>query len=183
MVAKGFTQQEGIDYTETFSPVARHTTFRLLLALGTTEQFHYAHADVKTAFLYADLKEKQYLRLPKYFVKYMQDKHGKYMHINVNTADKDYALQLNKALYGLKQAPREWNDTIDRFIKHIGFTRSRSDVCLYYRGGKEDKELILLYVDDIIIATKSKEQTERIKQTIRGQFCWIVNDDSHDDSE
>ena len=57
LCAKGFTQREGIDYNETFSPVARHTTFRLIMSLGTVQSFHYEHIDIKVAFLYAELKE------------------------------------------------------------------------------------------------------------------------------
>ena len=107
LCAKGFTQKEGIDYKETFAPVARHATFKMLLSLGTVEHFKYKHVDIKTAFLYGELHEEVHMKMPPYVIKYMQDKHHQYMDVNIEDAN-EYVLQLNKALYGLKQAPRKW---------------------------------------------------------------------------
>ena len=113
LCAKGFAQKEGIDCKETFAPVARHTSFKLLLSLGVVERFKYKHVDIKTAFLYATLHEKVYMKIPPYVIKYMQDKHQQYMDVDVKHANDEYVLELKKAIYGLKQASREWYTTLD----------------------------------------------------------------------
>jgi hypothetical protein len=154
LCAKGFTQREGIDYKETFSPVARHTTFKLIMSLGVAESFKYRQLDVKTAFLNATLNETIFMKMPPYVIAYMQEHHHQFMDVNVQTASKSHVLRLKKAIYGLKQAPREWYHTIDTVIRAMGFTRSKSDVCVYYQSDREHKIIILLYVDDIIIASK-----------------------------
>jgi hypothetical protein len=171
LVAKGFSQKYGIDYKETFSPVARHTTFRMLLALGVAEDFKYQHIDIKTAFLYGELTETVYMRLPSYVMKYMQEKHGQYTDVDINSAHKKYVLKLKKALYGLKQGGREWYNTIDAFIIEQGFTRSKSDVCLYFKGNEEMKIILLMYVDDIIVASKQNELLADIKDRISKRFA------------
>lgn len=171
LVAKGFSQREGIDYTETFSPVARITTLRLILSLGASEGFYYAHVDIKTAFLNATLEENIYMKLPSYFVTYMQEKYNKFMEIDVKTAEKDYAIKLNKSIYGLKQAGREWYQMLDEYIQRsMGFNRSQSDVCLYFRGGKEDKVLLVVYVDDVIIGSANQALRDSVKDQIKKRF-------------
>ena len=87
LYAKGFTQKEGIDFKETFSPVARHTTFKMLLSLGAVEHFKYRHVDIKTAFLYGDLHEEVYMKMPPYVIKYMQDKHNQYSGVDIKNAN------------------------------------------------------------------------------------------------
>jgi hypothetical protein len=169
LCAKGFTQKEGIDYKETFAPVARHTTFKLLLSLGAVEHFKYKHVDIKTAFLYGDLHEEVYMKMPPYVIKYMQDKHNQYMDVDIKNA-KDYVLRLNKALYGLKQAPREWYAKLDEHIRSMGFTRSKSDVCVYFKGDRANKMIMMIYVDDIIIASKHDALLEETTQLIKSRF-------------
>jgi hypothetical protein len=167
LCAKGFTQREGIDYTETFSPVARHTTFKMLLAIGTAEQFHYRHMDVKTAFLHGILKEKVYMKAPQYVIQYMKDKLGMFKGVDISNGHKEYVLELHKAIYGLKQASREWHHTIDTYIQSLGFTRSRSDPCLYWTGDRQNKIIIMIYVDDVIIAAKQSDLGRVIHQMIQ----------------
>ena len=170
IVCRGFTQEYGVDYKETFSPVARHSTFRLLLSLGVNEGFTYVHADVKTAFLYASLEEYIYMLLPREYISYMQRKHGMFMEVDLSTCEKSYAVRLLKSLYGLKQAPKEWYKLLDKAIKEFGFKRSRSDVCLYYKGDRENKILILIYVDDIIIAAKNAADSEAVQTLLKHYF-------------
>ncbi|UYV74741.1 hypothetical protein LAZ67_12000762 [Cordylochernes scorpioides] len=100
LVAKGFAQKKGIDYEETFSPVARHDTIRTLLAIAANEDLKLVQFDIKTAFLYGDLQDRIYIKRPEGF--------------NNGT---DLAWKLKKSLYGLKQSPRCWNQKIVNFIK------------------------------------------------------------------
>ena len=111
LVAKGYAQKEGIDYEDTFAPVAKLNTIRLLIALATKHNCNIHHLDVKSAFLNGDLKEEVYLVHPEGFVKQGQE------HL---------VCRLRKALYGLKQAPRSWYVKIDTFFLQNGFVKSNS---------------------------------------------------------
>ena len=113
LVARGFMQREGVDYTDTYAPVARLPTIRTMLVLGLQNQHHIRHLDVTTAFLYGDLVETVYMAPPD--------------GVKVPT---NHVLLLRKSIYGLKQAPRCWNTRFPHFITSLGFEQSRSDYCL-----------------------------------------------------
>src|SRR5258705_4538016 len=116
LVTKGFSQIPGIDFEETFSPVARFETVRLLLALSVLEDWEIKAIDVKTAFLYGNLDEELYMEQPEGFI--IKGQETKVYH-------------LKKALYGLKQASLAWNKQADKSLKTIGFQRCRSDTGVY----------------------------------------------------
>lgn len=104
-VAKGFSQNVGIDYEETFAPVARYTSVRTILAIATSKGWKVHQMDVKTAFLNGKIEEEVYIEQPEGFI----------------THDKDrYVYKLKKALYGLKQAPRAWYERIDNYLTKLG---------------------------------------------------------------
>jgi len=106
-VAKGHTQQEGIDYTEAFSPVSTKDSFRVVMALVAHFDLHLHQMDVKTAFLNGYLKEEIYMQQPEGFVQKGQE---------------NMVCKLNKSIYGLKQASRQWYMRFDQVIKTCGFT-------------------------------------------------------------
>ncbi len=126
LVIQGFSQREGIDYDETFAPVAKATTFRLMLALSKVLNLEIYQLDVDSAFLYADLEEDVYMKPPPG----MDLRSG-------------YCLKVLKSLYGLKQAPRNWNKNIVDHIKSIGFTQSVLDNCLFVKTVGEKPILFL----------------------------------------
>ena len=130
LVCQGFLQREGIDFNETYAPVAKGTTFRLMLAMTKAYNLHLHQLDVDSAFLYADLDEDVFLTPPS--------------GMNVQEG---FCLKLLKSLYGLKQAPRNWNKNIVNHIKSLGFKQCVADNCLFVKrvGGK--MYLISLYVD------------------------------------
>ena len=137
LVAKGYTQKEGIEFEDTFSPVAKLNTIRILVALATTHKWKIYQLDVKYAFLNGDLKEEVYSVHPKGFVQKRQ---------------KHLVWKLKKAIYGLKQAPRSWYIKIDTFFNQKGLVKSKSDPNLYMKRDQEGNIcLISLYVDDLII--------------------------------
>ncbi|KAL0419254.1 UNVERIFIED_CONTAM: Retrovirus-related Pol polyprotein from transposon TNT 1-94 [Sesamum radiatum] len=116
LVAKGFKQKEGIDYFDTYSPVARLTTIRVLIALASVYNLSIHQMDVKTAFLYGELKEEMYMDQPEGFVA-----HG----------NERKVCKLVKPLYGLKQAPKQWHEKFDQTILAFGFTdMGEADVIL-----------------------------------------------------
>jgi hypothetical protein len=136
LVAQGFSQQPGIDYNETFSPVARIDTVRMVLAIAAQNKWIMHQMDVKSAFLNGCLEEEVYVRQP---LGYEIDKH------------RDKVYKLRKALYGLKQASRVWYSRIDEYLISVGFNRSPSEPTLYTKVNQEGKILIVcLYVDDLI---------------------------------
>jgi hypothetical protein len=146
MVARGFHQLYGIDYTETFAPVIKTKSLRLIIALSTTTTIKrkLIHLDVKTAFLNAKVREDIYVSAPK----------G--MNIGENKV-----LKLNKALYGIKQAPHEWNVEIDNFILSLGFNKCVKDPCVYVKMSKRYQIIILgLFVDDMIVSYSDIDDDE-----------------------
>ena len=126
LVAQGYLQMEGVDYDETFAPVARIESIRILLALACHLRFKLYQMDMKTVFLNGLFKEDVYMAQPKGFI----DPHFL-----------DHVLYLRKALYGLKQAPRAWFDWLTQYFVSHGFTRGKVDQTLFIK--REDSELIV----------------------------------------
>eukprot|EP00253_Pinus_taeda_P001506 PITA_01506 len=135
-VARGFSQLEGVDYEETFTPVARYTSIRSIISLTAEMGWKIHQMDVKSAFLNGFIQEEVYIEQPQGF-----ELHGKESHV----------CRLKKALYGLKQAPRVWYSTIDTYLQGMGFTKSEADLNLYYIVIGEEPLILVLYVDDLVI--------------------------------
>ncbi|KAL2253784.1 UNVERIFIED_CONTAM: Retrovirus-related Pol polyprotein from transposon TNT 1-94 [Sesamum indicum] len=140
LVAKGFTQKEGIDYNEIFSPVVKYTTVRIILALTAFHDWELKQMDAKTAFLHGDLDENIYMYQPFGFS---------------DTSKPDHVCLLKKSLYGLKQSPRQWNKKFDEFMLSLSFSRSNYDHCLYFKYVDTTPIFLVLYVDDMLIASPS----------------------------
>ena len=155
LVARGFMQSEGIDYTETFSPTVRNESIRMMLAAAASEGMHMEQMDVTTAFLYATLEEEVYLEIPEGM--FDEDMSGK-------------VLRLFKALYGLKQSPRMWNLHVDKALSEFGLKRLRADFCVYaiYEGGK--RILLGLFVDDMFIIGHLISLIGGVKDFLRSRF-------------
>jgi hypothetical protein len=117
-VAHGFSQKEGIDYEETFAPVAKYTSIITIIALATKMKWKLHRMDVKTAFLNGVIEEEVYIKQPQGFD--VED-------------GKTHVCRLKKALYRLKQAPRAWYGRIDSFLMSLGFTKSKVDSNLYFK--------------------------------------------------
>ena len=114
LIAKGYLQKPGVDYDETYSPVAKLTTLRIVLAVGVHRNMYFHRLDVKTAFLYGDLDENVYLNVPE----------------GMQVEEPDVVLKLQKSLYELKQSPRCWNNKFNSTLINLGFKRSAHDYCL-----------------------------------------------------
>ncbi|KAK1609635.1 hypothetical protein QYE76_033308 [Lolium multiflorum] len=120
LIAKGFRQIQGVDYDETFSPVAKLKSVRILLAIAAFFDYEIWQMDVKTAFLNGDIEEELYMVQPKGFV-------------DPKNADK--VCKLQRSIYGLKQASRSWNRRFDKVIKDFGFIQTHGEACIYKKSG------------------------------------------------
>ena len=139
LVARGDKQRQGIDYQETFSPVARMATFRLVLALSMKMNLSIYQGDINTAYLNANLQIKQYVdNLPGF-----------------PCESQGHIYMVNKALYGLRQSGREWNSEINAWMLQHGFIRSEIDPCLYIYRKNGIFAMVLIYVDDLLCATNA----------------------------
>jgi hypothetical protein len=174
LVARGFLQQEGIDFDDAFTPVPRMESVRLLLALAAQEGWRVHHMDVKSAFLDGDLKEELYVHQPPRFA--IPDKEGKVLH-------------LRKALYGLRQAPRAWNAKLDSTLRRMGFEQSLHEATVYRWGNGGNVLQVGVYIDDLVITgTKDAEVVafkEEMKATFqmsdRGPLSFYLGIDMHQD--
>ena len=156
LVAKGYAQKPGIDYNETFAPVARLDTIRTLIALAAQKGWKLFQLDVKSAFLNGVLDEEVYVEQPEGF------ELG-------NAGQKVY--KLRKALYGLKQAPRAWYSEIDAYLSLCKFKRSTSEATLYTRSDDEGGLIIVsIYVDDIIYTGSSDKMICEFKREMMQKY-------------
>jgi hypothetical protein len=155
LVAQGFRQREGIDFTELFAPTVRYTSIRCLLSVAATFDLELHSMDVSSAFLQGDLAEEVYVKQPPGFV----DKNKP-----------DFVCRLKKALYGLKQAPRAWNQRIDAHLRSFGFQPSSFDDCVYVYHKHDDVVLLALYVDDFLLAATSPAILKSVKQSLQSAF-------------
>ncbi|KAL5859349.1 hypothetical protein ACOSQ4_000645 [Xanthoceras sorbifolium] len=156
MVVKGFQQKEGIDYNEIFSPVVKLTTIRLVLKIVAAENLHLEQLDVKTAFLHGDLEEEIYMRQPEGFKE---------------AGKENLVCRLKKSLYGLKQAPRQWYNKFDSFMSNSGFTRCQADHCCYIKRFDNSFIILLLYVDDMLVAGSDMQEIMNLKRELSKQFA------------
>ena len=133
LVAKGFLQKHVIDYDETFAPVTKFTSIKILLSLATKHSLMIHQMDVKTEFLYGHLEEDIYMAQPN---GYVDEDHP------------EFVCQLKRSIYGLKQSPRMWDQTIDNFMLDLKFHKCKTDHCIYVKRDHEDVISVALYVDD-----------------------------------
>ncbi|KAK9128999.1 hypothetical protein Syun_017796 [Stephania yunnanensis] len=155
LVAKGFTQKEGIDYKETFSPVSKKDSLRIILALVAHFDFELQQMDVKTAFLNGQLEEEVYMKQPEGFS---------------SIGNENLVCKLKKSIYGLKQASRQWYLKFHDVISSFGFVENIMDNCIYQKVSGSKICFLILYVDDILLATNDKGMLHEVKQFLSNSF-------------
>ena len=156
-VAKGYSQLPGIDYQETFSPTARITSIRMLAQLVVQHNLTIHQMDVKSAYLNAPIDCEIYVQQPEGFV------------VRGDDGEK-WVWKLKKSLYGLKQSGRNWNNLLHGNLMDQGFSQSLADPCLYTRHGVDEMTVVVVWVDDIIIASSDVTTLRDVKQSLSQQF-------------
>ncbi|KAH9780527.1 hypothetical protein KPL71_008114 [Citrus sinensis] len=155
LVAKWFTQKEGIDYEENFSPVAMLKSIRILLSIAVMLDYEIWQMDVKTAFLNGHLEENIYMQQPDGFIQKGQE---------------HMVCKLQKSIYGLKQASRSWNIRFDQAIKSFGFIQNIDEPCVYKKIQEKYVAFLILYVDDILVIGNDIGVLTTIKSWLAKQF-------------
>ena len=155
LVAQGYAQQEGIDYDEVFAPVARIEAIRLFLAYASFMDFKVYQMDVKSAFLYGEIKEEVYVKQPQGFV---------------DPLHPEKVFKVVKALYGLHQAPRAWYRTLSNYLLEHGFRRGAIDKTLFIKNVSKDILLVQVYMDDIIFGSTKESLCKEFEEIMHKRF-------------
>lgn len=155
LVAKGCSQRYGVNYSETFSPVVRYANIRLVIGLAVEYGIHLHQLDVSSAYLNGDLHDTVYMKQPPYF----EDR-----------KNPGKVLRLKRSLYGLKQSGREWNTKLNDVLRKFGFTPCISDPCIYVKKQNGVYNIIVVYVDDLIVGSTSISELAKIKESLAREF-------------
>lgn len=156
-VAQGYSQKEGIDFEKVFAPTARQTTIRTVLSVAAWKDWELENMDVNVAFLNAEVEEEIYMRQLEGYEVYGPN-------------GEELVCKLKKSIYGLKQASRNWNQTIDKWMKDYGFKASEADPCLYVKHEEQEVIVVIIWVDDLIIAGSCKQIIQDFKAAISKRF-------------
>jgi Reverse transcriptase (RNA-dependent DNA polymerase) len=155
LVAKGYTQTYGIDFQETFSPVAKLSSVRVLLSIAANLEWSLHQFDVKNAFLHGELEEEIYMEMPLGYQ--ISNTEGK-------------VCKLRKALYGLKQSPRAWFGRFSQAMKRYGYNQSDSDHTMFYKKRSDKICILIIYVDDMIITGNDIEGIKELEEKLFKEF-------------
>jgi transposase InsO family protein len=158
LVAKGFLQREGVDYSETFAPTVRLSAVRTVLALAAIEDMELESVDISTAFLNGDMEEEVYMKIPEGLAIEGTEEKG------------EWVVRLLKAIYGLKQAGRMWAKKLHEVLTSLEFMRTECEQSFYIYEQKGIKVFVPVYVDDLTIASNSKSAISQLKSDLMTHF-------------
>jgi histone deacetylase 1/2 len=155
LVAKGFKQRYSSYYEDTFSPVVKTTTIRVVLSIAVFRGWTLRQLDVHNAFLHGLLEEEVYMKQPPGYE---------------DSTRRDYVCKLDKTLYGLKQAPRDWFSRLSNKLCDLGFKSSKVDTSLFYYIKGDVIMFMLIYVDDIIVVSSRPEAVTVLLEDLHSEF-------------
>jgi hypothetical protein len=154
-VAQGYTQVEGLEFSETYAPIARLEVIRILLAYACAHNIKLYQMDVKSAFLNGYINEEIYVEQPPGFEDYKKPNH---------------VYKLKKALYGLKQAPRAWYERLRDFLLTKGFIMEKVDTTLFTKKIGKDLFMLQIYIDDIIFGSINQDYCDEFRKMMANEF-------------
>ncbi|GJS35675.1 retrovirus-related pol polyprotein from transposon TNT 1-94 [Tanacetum coccineum] len=155
LVAQGYNQQEGIDYDETYAPVAKLESIRMLLAYACALDYKLFQMDVKSAFLNGFINEEVYMALPPGFIDFEKP---------------DHVYKLKKALYGLKQAPKAWYDRLKAFLIKHKYKMGMVDNTLFTKKKSSNLIIVQIYIDDIIFGLTCQDMCDEFAKIMHDEF-------------
>nr|GEX53461.1 copia protein [Tanacetum cinerariifolium] len=155
LVVRGYRQEEGIDFEESFALIPRMEAIRIFLAYAAHKSFTVFQMDVKTVFLHGSLKEDVYVCQPEGFI---------------DADHPSHVYKLKKAIYRLKQAPRAWYDELSKFYLHNHFFKGTIDPTLYIRRFQDDILVVQVYVDDIIFGFTHPRYIQLFSDLMKSHF-------------
>jgi hypothetical protein len=155
LVCKGYAQVEGVDYEETFAPVARLEAIRMFLAFSNYKKFKVYQMDVKSAFLNGNLEEEVYIEQPKGF----QLNNKRY-----------YVFKLKKSLYRLKEAPRDWYARLDSYLQKQGLKRGSTNNNIYCKIDGNNMMIVEVYVYDIVFGSDDEKMSNEFSMMMQQEF-------------
>ncbi len=156
-VAKGYSQKRGVDYEETFSPTANLTSIRVIIQKAVQENLILHHMDVKTAYLNAPIDHEIYIEQPEgYEVK--------------SGTNAKLVCRLERSLYGLKQSGRNWNKVLHEYLIKNHFVQNQADYCVYTWETANEKVIIVIWVDDLLIVASDENVLRRVKDMLTERF-------------
>ncbi|KAL0405762.1 UNVERIFIED_CONTAM: Retrovirus-related Pol polyprotein from transposon RE2 [Sesamum latifolium] len=154
LVAKGYNQIEGVDYFDSFSPVAKTVTVRIFIAIASAHNWPLLQLDVNNAFVHGHLDKEVYMFPPEGYKKALTG----------------HVRKLKKSLYGLKQASRQWNIELTSKLENYGFRQSSHDHCLFILKSDSVFIALIVYVDDVLLTSNSMDAMIRVKQYLDNLF-------------
>lgn len=157
LVVKGYLQEAGVDFQDTFSPIVKPTTVRVVLALAVSIGWSLRQVDINNVFLNGDLQEEIYMVQPPGFEQ-------------LGDNGQPLVCRLRKALYGLKQAPRAWFHKLNEFLVDTGFVASKADISLFVSQSGSQLMYILVYVNDIIVTGNNNQAIDQFVHKLDDQF-------------
>jgi hypothetical protein len=155
LVAKGYSQVEGIDFGEIFSHVSKLTSIRFVLSIVVSFDFELEQMDAKTPFLHGDLEEEIYM---------------KQLEVFAGKGKKELVCKLKKSMYGLKKSPRMWYQNFDTCILGLGFRISKAYHCMYFKLVGDCLIYLILYVDDMLFIGNNKEIIQDVKTQLSSKL-------------
>ena len=156
-VARGYSQKMGVDYEETFSPTANMTSVRVLVQKAAQENLILHQMDVKTAYLNAPIDCEIYMEQPEGY------------EVRSHT-DKKLVCKLERSLYGLKQSGRNWNKLLHDHLTQNEFLQNQADHCVYTREREHEKVIMVIWVDDLLIAASDENAMKVTKDMLAARF-------------
>jgi len=180
LVAKGYNQRFGVDYHQTFAPVARLETIRTMMALAAELKLKIWQFDVVTAYLNCHLEEEVIMEMPEMLEEMLRrivtkTSHTSEVHSRAQTMlrmikEGGNACHLKRALYGLRQAGRQWHTKLSQKLKSLGFKATVNEPCLYYGWRNSEIMIVTIYVDDLLVAARDKAWIQETKDQLLQDF-------------